>query len=188
MAPPEDLDVAPLREALKCPAEGGAGPCQVLSAFSKCKAWDGSVPSGDGRWMGIGYEVKKGKYEEQITLFRARRVALDEVGPGQIPTKLGLTHLPSDNSAHAKAKSAIRSFTRHDVPARRNPAVTYVNELKEWPEYTAIHTVGKRVYMVFEGGGFMCTGDKQQLLLIKRDATRGSVGDGLYAQLWATSW
>lgn len=138
--------------------------------------------------MGHGYVVKKGKFEEELTLFRTRRVPSSEVGPGQLPVKLGLTYLPSEHNAHATAARAIRQFARHDVPPRKNPAVTYTNELKDWPEFSAIHTESKHVYMVFEGGAFLCTGAKQQLVLIKRAATRGSVGDGLYAELWATSW
>jgi hypothetical protein len=188
MAPPGDLEVSKLQEALKCADDAASGACGVLTQFATCKAWDASVPSGDGRWIGKGYRVVKGAVEEEFTLLRARRVPLDDVGPGQLPVKVGISAIPTDHAAYGTAQRAVDAFSRHDVPPNKNPAVSFVNDLEEWPEAYAIQTVGKQVYVAAEGGGFLCMGPKQQVLLVKKAATRGTVGDGLYAELWATTW
>jgi len=187
--PPEDLDVASAQKALKCADNAKAGACSVLASMKGCSPWSGVVPSGDGRWLGKGYVVQDGKTTEQITIARAKRVSLAEVGPGQLPVKIAIGEIPpEEKNAVDQAERAIRTYERHDVPAKSNAGVEYVKQLATWPDAFATSTAGGHVYVLSQGGAFMCQGAKQQLLLVRRAATRGAAGDGLYAELWAASW
>jgi hypothetical protein len=48
--------------------------------------------------------------------------------------------------------------------------------------------VGGQVYAALEGGAFVCQGAQQQLIVVQRAATRGGKADGLYAEVWPTTW
>ena len=186
---PENLDVDALQKALKCAAEAKTGPCAVLASMKACSPWNGSVPSGDGRWLGKGYLVQDGKTTEQITIVRSKRTSLAEVGPGQLPAKIGIAEIPKEEkNAVEQAERAIRTYERHDVPAKSNAGVEYVKQLAEWPDAFATSTTGGHVYVLSHGGAFLCMGPKTQLVLVRRAATHGSTGEGLYAELWPTSW
>lgn len=186
---PENLDVAELQKALKCGGADKTGPCSVLAAVAApCAAWSAAVPSGDGRWMGRGYLVQAGKATDQITLLRARRVPLTEVGPGQLPVKIAVAEIPKDDPSAEQAQKAIRAFERADVPAKNNSGVEYVKQRADWVEAFATKTVGGQVYALAQGGTFVCQGPKQQLLLVQRAGSRTDKADGIYAELWAATW
>lgn len=188
-AVPDNLDVAELQKALKCGGAEKTGPCSVLAAIAApCAAWSASPPSGDGRWMGRGYLVQQGKATEQITLLRARRVPLTEVGPGQLPVKIAVAELPKDDAAADPAAKAIRAFERSDVPGKGNAGVEYVKQRTDWSEAFATKTTGGQVYALAHGGTFVCQGPKQQLLVVQRAGSRTDKGDGIYAELWGTTW
>jgi hypothetical protein len=188
-AVPDNLDVAELQKALKCGGADKTGPCSVLAAFAApCTAWSASVPSGDGRWMGRGYLVQEGKTTDQITLLRARRVPLTEVGPGQLPVKIAVAELPKDDPAADPAAKAIRAFERSDVPGKGNAGVEHVKQRTDWAEAFATKTTGGQVYALAHGGTFVCQGPKQQLLVVQRAGSRTDKGDGIYAELWGTAW
>jgi hypothetical protein len=187
-APAGDLDVAALEKALGCKGESD-GPCGVLATYAGCDPWDGSTPSGDGRWMGKGWSRSGGKTEPQITLLRARRVAADEVGPGQVPARIGFARLDAEHPATEHAEKAILALSRHDVPGERNQGIEYVTSLERWDaEAFATPTAKGHVFALAKGGGFLCQGPKQQLVLVLRSDARGAAGDGLYAELWPTTW
>lgn len=185
---PPDLDVRAVEKALEC-SDGKPGPCAVLAAYAACKPWDGSTPSGDGRWLGAGFQVDKGKVTEQITLLRSRRVPAAEVGPGQVPARIGFAKLEPDHPARTAAEKAILALSRHDVPGAKNQAIEYVTALDRWEgEAYATRTDKGSVFALHKGGAFICTGAKQQLVMVLRADTRGAEGDGLYAELWPTTW
>jgi hypothetical protein len=194
--PPDDLDVASLQKALKCPAATriGAGPCGVLAGFATCTPFSATIPGGDGRWMGRGYVVEHGKQSDkfktdQYTLLRLIKVPAAEVGPGQLPIKIAIADIPKDqDTAFNQAERAIRAFERQDVPKRVSPAVDYVKSRSSWTDAGATRTKGGHVYVITDGGAFVCQGSKQQLFLIDRDKLGAAAGDGLYAELWAISW
>jgi hypothetical protein len=186
---PEDLDIKALQKQLVCPAEPKNGPCSVLAAFATCKQWSASTPSGDGRWIGRGYRVEGAKTSDEFTVFRARRMPQNEVGPGQLPLKIGIADITkSDGAAFEQAEKAIRQFARHDVPPRGNAAVEFLNRKDTWPEGFVNRTAGGQVYVVLEGGAFVCQGTQQQLIVVHRASTRGGKADGLYAEVWPSSW
>ena len=184
----EDLDLPATQTALKCAKNPKGGACVLLAAFSSCSVWNPVVPSGDGRWIGRGHRVADGKVTEEIVLLRSRRVPLTEVGPGQLPVKIGLAEVPkTDKTLQEQAERALRALERHDVPPRSNSALEYIKKLTDWSESSALRTKAGQLMFLADGDGYVCQGSKQQLMMIKR-ARGGGPGDGLYAELWATTW
>ncbi|MDI1448052.1 hypothetical protein [Polyangium sp. 6x1] len=189
IAAPDDLDVAALKKALKCASDAKSGPCAVLNAFGTCKPWNAVVPSGDGRWIGRGYRVEGGKTSDEFTVVRSRRVPANEVGPGQLPAKVGIGDIAKqEGQAFSQADRLIRTLERSDVPPRSNMALEYLKKRESWPEGFTMKTVGGQVYVASEGGAFVCQGPKQELYLVQRAATRGGAGEGLYATAYPVSW
>jgi hypothetical protein len=186
---PDDLDIAALKKTLQCAADAKSGACAIVNAFSSCRPFQAVVPSGDGRWIGKGYIVEGPKTTESFTIVRSRRVPTAEVGPGQLPTRIGITDIPKDEGpAFEQAEKLIRILSHHDVPPKSNAALEHVKKRETWPESFAMKTVSGQVYVASQGGAFICQGQKQQLFLVQRADTRKSSGDGLYAELWAISW
>jgi hypothetical protein len=186
---PADLDVKALQKQLSCAADAKSGPCAIVAAFASCTQWNASTPSGDGRWIGRAHRVEGGKTTEEFAIFRARRVPLNEVAPGQLPLKIGIDSIAkSEGAAWEQADRAIRAFSRHDVPPRGNAAVEYMKRKDTWPEGFAVRTTAGHVYVVLEGGAFVCQGQHQQLIVVHRAATRGGKADGLYAEVWPSTW
>lgn len=187
--PPADLDVAALQKALACGGSAKSGPCAVLAAMASCKPWSANAPSGDGRWLGRGFEVDGKKTTEEVTVLRLRRVPTSEVGPGQLPARVGLGSIDKDEgSAFTEADKAIRALERSDVPPKGNAAITHLKAMTQWSEAFATRTAGGHVYGLSHGGLYVCEGAKRELLVVRRASTRAGSGDGLYATLWATTW
>ncbi|HVK62985.1 MAG TPA: hypothetical protein VM694_00840 [Polyangium sp.] len=185
-APPSAAPPAP--EAVAAP-DAKSGPCAVVNAFGVCKPWNPVVPSGDGRWIGRGHRVEGGKTSDEFTIVRSRRVPSNEVGPGQLPAKVGISDVAKqEGSAFSQADRLIRTLERSDVPPRSNMALDYLKKRDSWPEGFTMKTVGGQVYVASEGGAFACQGPKQELYLVQRAATRGGPGDGLYATVYPVSW
>jgi hypothetical protein len=186
--PPGDLDPGPLRKALKCESGATSGPCGVLDKLSTCKPWSAVAPSGEGRWLGQGHVVERGKAARQVTVMRARRVPTSEVASGQLPTKIALDQIEKkEGVAYEMADRAIRILERQDVAPRFNATLDHMKTRTEWTESFAARTAGGHVYIASHGGGFACEGEKRQILLVRR-ADQRATGDGLYAELWPTSW
>jgi hypothetical protein len=187
---PDDLDAASAQKALKCGNDTkAAGACGVLAKFAGCKPWNPVTPGGDGRWIGRGVEVDKGKSTEVFVMVRAKRAPTSEVGPGQLGAKVAIEELPkSDKDAYDAADRAIRILERQDVAPRFNPTLDYLKKREQWNDSFATATAGGQVYLLSKGGGFVCVGPKQQLLVVQRAAARGANADGIYAEVWATSW
>jgi hypothetical protein len=185
--PPDDLAVAELQKALQC-GGGKAGPCAIVSGFTGCTVWSANLPSGEGRWIGRGFTVEKGKTTEGIAMMRVRRVPTTEVGPGQLPVKLGIAELLADDPAYKQAGLAVRTYERQDTPPKNNAGVEHLKQRTDWVESFATRTAGGQVYALSGGGTFVCQGPKQQLLLVRRSGSRTDKADGVYAELWATTW
>jgi hypothetical protein len=189
MPPPDDLDVAGLQKALKCAGNAKSGPCRVLAQFATCKEWNPVSPSGDARWIGQGFVVEGAKTTEIFSILRAKRVPTSEIGAGQLPVKIGLAELAKEEGTpYDQAGRAVRSYERGDIPPRSSPTLEYLKKRESWPDAHAVRTVGGQVYAITKAGTFACLGPKQQLYVVQRSSTIGSSGDGVYAELWATSW
>lgn len=184
-----DLDVAPLAKALKCAADARSGPCGVLAKWRGCQPWSGVAPSGDGRWFGRGTVVEGAKQTDQVTLLRSRSIPSSEVGPNQVPAKLALAELPKEEgAAFDNVDKGLKALERGDVPQRASPTIEYIRKRTDWNEAFASKTTSGAVYVLKDGGSFICQGAKQTLLVVSRAATRNAPGDGLYAELWPATW
>jgi hypothetical protein len=188
-----DADLDTLAKGLKCNAAAAAkpGPCKVLQAMEHCQEWGAVAPSGDGRWIGHGYEVKGGATTDVVTLLRSHKVAQTEVKPWQLPIKISFSTIPSTaGPAFAQADRAINAYERHDVPPARNAAVDFVKQKTDWTgESPAARTMGEMVETMSERPTYICQGAGQQIEIVQQaSADIGLKSDGLYAELWATSW
>lgn len=187
--PPDDLDIATIKKALKCPAEPKSGPCKVLASFAACKEWNAVSPAGDSRYLGRAYIVEGAKTSEQITVVRSKRVPTSEIAAGQLPVKIAITDIPKEEgAAFDQAERAIRAFERNDVPPRSNPTLEYIKKRSEWSDSHASRTVSGQVFVSTAGGAYLCQGPRQQLVVVQRSGKAGADADGLFAELWATSW
>jgi hypothetical protein len=146
-------------------------------------------PSGDARYVGRGTVVEGAKSTESVVVIRARRVPLNEVGPGQLPVKIGVGELTKeDGSAFDQAGQTIRSFERSDAPSKSNATIEYLKKRSDWTEAFANKTAGGQVYAIMRAGTFLCQGARQSVLLVQKAGSRTSSADGLYAELWPASW
>jgi hypothetical protein len=189
--PPNALDVAGLKKSLRCGGKAAEGPCPILEKFESCKeGWSPITQSGDGRWMGKGHVVKEGKFIDEITLMRSRRVGLADVAPGQLGTKIAIDSLPDDRSADRSASEmAIRALERGDVPKPDNRGVAYVVERSEWSEAFAQQADGHQVYVATGAGAYLCADSAtQRLYLVRLAGKQDHPADGLYATLFAVKW
>ncbi|MBI4956604.1 MAG: hypothetical protein HY908_31595 [Myxococcales bacterium] len=184
-AAPEALDVAKLEQALKC--GGKSDVCALLARFKACKDWNPVTPGGDGRWLGRAYVVRQGAVTNDFAALRARTVPQSDVGPGQLPTRIGILAMP-EGPTRTQAQKAIDAFLRADVPGSSNDAVRWVKEQGDWPEAYAMRAKNAQVFVAVDNGAFVCEGDGRRLYLARLAASRDGSADGLYAELWPVSW
>jgi hypothetical protein len=104
--------------------------------------------------------------------------------------RIAVADLPkSEGAAWEHADRAIRAFERADVPPRGSPVPDYVKNRTDWPgEVSALRTTGGNVYAMSNGGTYLCQGPNRALLVVQRASAAGAGGDGIYAELWPTSW
>jgi hypothetical protein len=188
-----DADIDGLEKGLKCNAAAAAkpGPCKVLLAMEKCEEWSAVAPSGDGRWIGHGWQVAGTATTDIVTLLRTHKVAQTEVKPWQLPIKIALGSIGKDaGPAFAQADRAITAYARHDVPPARNAAVDFVKQKSDWTgDAPAARTMGAMVETMSDRPTYICQGSGQQIEIVQQaSADIGLKSDGLYAELWATSW
>lgn len=186
---PKPLDVKALKKSLKC-GDKGHGPCAVLDQFETCEKWSAITQSGDGRWMGVGSAVTKGKFIDEITLMRSRRVPTKEVGAGQLGAKISITNIPDTMPAEIKnAEKAVKAYARGDVPKRGNSALRYVEERPEWPEAFTMQADANQIYVAVAGGGFICSSKGgQKLNVVRLAGSREHPADGVYATMYPVKW
>jgi hypothetical protein len=188
-----DADIEELAKDLKCTAALAAkpGPCKVLSVMEKCAEWGAVAPSGDGRWIGHGWQVAGSATTDVVTVLRSHKVAQSEVKPWQLPIKISISSIGKDaGPAFVQADRAINAYERHDVPPARNAAVDFLKQKADWPDDApAARTMGEMVETFSEHPTYICQGPGQQIELVQQAAADiGLKADGLYAELWASSW
>lgn len=186
--PPKPLDVEGLQKSLKCGAVGH-GPCEILEQFNGCIDWSPVTQGGDGRWLGKSTVVKKGSFVDEVALLRSKRVPLADVGPGQLPAKIGLTDIPDERVTEKRqAEKAIRAYDRGDVPRPSNQVIDYIKRRDDWPEAFSMQAEENQVFVAVDGGMYLCQKDNQRLLAVKLSNNREHKADGTYAMLHPVSW
>jgi hypothetical protein len=182
---PDDLDVEPLRRALHCAAGARGGACGVLAGFKACAAWDGALPSREGRWLGRSWTVDGGKTTEEVALVRVRR---GNVGAGELPYQVGLEAMRRSDEGYAMAERAIRALERHDIVPKSNTIVDDLKKRTQWTEVSGTQTRGGELYVVTKGRGFLCRTATQNLFVVQQSSAHTADADGVYSELWAVSW
>ena len=133
--------------------------------------------------------VSQSKFIPEFTLLRSKRVAVNQVGPGQIAAKLGVANIPDDRAAEKRhAEKALRAYKRGDVTKAINAAVRYIKQRDDWPEAFALQAEANQIYVAVSGGAYLCARKDQRLIVVKRAGNRTHPADGVYAIMWPVSW
>ncbi len=190
-----DADIETLEKGLKCaagvPAGTKTGPCRVLGVMEKCNDWNPASPSGDGRYMGHGWVVDGAKTTDIVAVLRSHSVPQSEVKPWQLPVKIAVSSIGKEaGPAFLQADKAINAYSRHDVPPPKNAAVDFLKQKSDWAnEAPAARTMGAMVETFSDRPTYICQGPGQQIEIVQQaSADIGLKSDGLYAELWASSW
>jgi hypothetical protein len=188
-----DADIETLEKGLKCNAAAAAkpGPCKVLATMEKCNDWNAVSPSGDGRYIGHGWQVAGAATNDVVTILRSHSVPKTDVKPWQLPIKIAVGSIgPDANAAFIQSERAISAFARHDVPPPKNAAVELLKTKSDWKDDApAAKTMGSMIETMSERPTYICQGPGQQIELVQQaSADIGLKSDGLYAELWAASW
>jgi hypothetical protein len=188
-----DADIATLEAGLKCTpgtAPKAAGPCKVLFAMEKCDDWMAVVPSGDGRWMGHGWQATGAATVNQVTILRSHTVPAADVKPWQLPVKISIAAIGKDaGPAFTQAETAIGAYSHHGAAPPKNAAVEFVKKKADWAEEAAAaKTMGSMIETFSDRPTYLCQGPDHQIELVQQaSADIGLKSDGLYAELWPVS-
>ncbi len=188
---PSPLNLGALKKSLKCAGKTGSGPCPVLEKFDTCKTgWSPITQSGDGRWLGKGAVVSNGKFIEEFTIMRARRVPLAEVAPGAMGVKIAIIQLPDDRPGlKPAAAKAFGALSRGDVAKVGNHAIEYLKERQDWPEAYAQQADDNQIFVATGAGAYLCASvTSQALFAVRLSGSREHPADGIYATLYPTQW
>jgi hypothetical protein len=195
---PPDLDLAALRSKLGCavqkgkkPQKGGKGSCRLLEGFESAKRWDGRTPSGVGKYIGRGFHVLKGVETEEMFVLRVKTVPTAEVGPGEMPIKVGFDPLPDEHKLHGN--KLVIALASGGVAGKRNQTLPYVEayepKKKEWG---AVTTKGASVELFGELSDddifVRKEGTKKLYFLRVAKGRTAADGDGTYAEFYLASW
>jgi hypothetical protein len=188
-----DADIETLEKGMKCNAAAAAkpGPCKVLATMEKCNDWNAVSPSGDGRYIGHGWQVAGAATTDIVTVLRSRSVPKTDVKPSQLPIKIAIGSIgPDANAAFIQSERAISAFARHDVPPPKNAAVELLKTKSDWKDDApAAKTMGSMIETMGERPTYICQGPGQQIEVVQQaSADIGLKSDGLYAELWAATW
>jgi hypothetical protein len=188
-----DADLDTLASGLKCTRadEAKPGPCKVIAAMQKCAEWKGVPPSGDGRFIGHGWQVAGSGTTDVVTLLRTRKVLQTEVEPWQLPIKIALFCIDkAGGQALGPADATIAALARSDGAAATNATLDYVKRKTDWTDDApAAETMGSMVETFSEQPTYICLGEGRQIELVQQaSANIGLKPDGLYAELWPVTW
>jgi hypothetical protein len=188
-----DADIQTLESGLKCKpgtAPKVAGPCKVLVAMEKCNDWQAVAPSGNGLFIGHGWQVAGTATALQVTVLRSHTVPQTDVKPWQLPAKIAIGAIGKDaGPAFAQAEAAITAFAHRAPAPAKNAAVDFLKQKSDWTdESVAAKTMGSMVETFSDRPTYLCQGADQQVELVQQaSADIGLKSDGLYAELWPVS-
>lgn len=191
--PPADLNAEDLARDLGCATTTGKGStkgkaaCRILSEFATASRWDAKMPSGEGRWIGQAFVVRKGVETREILLLRARRVPTAHVGPTDLPLLVGTGELPADRVAHAD--KLIRALSEGGSGKKTNLARSYLETFSPTEELGALATQGDSVQLISAEDTFIRRASVKKLVYVKvSGGLQAERGDGVYAEVWSAFW
>jgi hypothetical protein len=184
---PADINVNTLSEDLKCPKTGPKQACRVIKEFAQAKRFTAQTPSGEGRWVGQVFTVEKGVETERAIILWAKRVPTSQVGPGDLPIKVGHEFFPAELESHAG--KLVRALMHGDAPSPKNQAFPFAKSLVPSQQRVIVNTNGQSVHVTSEESIFIRANASRVVYLVNPSTARSaSTGDGMYAELWLADW
>ncbi len=184
---PADIQVEALLEELKCAKAGPKQACRVIKEFAQAQRFTAQPPSGEGRWVGQAYTVDKGVEKKKESILWAKRVPTSQVGPGDLPVKVGYEFFPDYLDSHAE--KLVRALSRGDPPSPKNQAFPFVQKVVPGKQRVIVNTNGQSVHVTSEESIYIRAKAPRGVYLVNpSNATGASSGDGMYAELWLADW
>lgn len=184
---PTDMDVTALERDLNCSKTGPKQACRILKEFASAQRYTAKTPSGEGRWVGQAYTVEKGVEKEREIILFAKAVPTSQVGPGDLPVKVGFDFFPDELKSHAE--KLVRALTRGDPPSPKNQAFPYVQSFVPAKQRVIVNTAGQSVHVTTEESIYIRAKAPRSVYMVNPSNSRDAApGDGMYAELWLAVW
>lgn len=183
---PADVDVAPLIKNLKCDKKAKTDSCRILNEFAEGSRFIAQTPAGEGRWIGNAFVREKGKETKRLMLLWAKQVPTSQVGPGDLPVRIGTSTLDEDLVEHGF--KMVNALSRSDQPSRRNQARSAVDTFVPTTQRGAVNTAGASVRLISEESTYLRQSGRKVLMLTPSQDQAASPGDGTYAEFWRATW
>jgi hypothetical protein len=171
---------------LKCGKKATTESCRILQEFSTAKKWSFNLPSGEGRWVGNALVREKGVEKKQLLILWAKRMPTAQVGPQDLPLKVGTGTLESD--VLEQGFKMIRSLSQGDSPSKRNQARPIVEAFVPQVTRGAVATAGVSVRLISEESVYIRQEGRKVLMFSPNLSQSASAGDGTYAEFWSSTW
>jgi hypothetical protein len=189
LPPPPDLDVADLDQQLKCPNRSTPNACRILKAFGQATRQVGQVPSGDGRWLGMGYRVERGRETTEAQMLSISNVPSNSVGPSDMPVRIAMEPLPDEKGR--EGRRVLRSLMHGDSLPSNSRTLAAVKAWRSLNARIGMATTGLSVRLLAEEATFVRQANGNMVVIRQRTPAPGAPppgADGLYAELWPVKW
>jgi hypothetical protein len=184
---PADINATALSDDLKCAKTGPKQACRVIKEFAQAQRFTAQTPSGEGRWVGQAFVVEKGVESTKEIILWAKRVPTSQVGPGDLPIKLGYDFFPGELKSHAE--KLVRALSHGEPPSPRNQAFPFAKSLVPTVQRVIVNTNGQSVHVTSEESIYIRAKAPRNVYLVNPSNARGAgTGDGMYAELWLSDW
>jgi len=183
---PADILLEPLQKALKCDKKSKTESCRVINEFAAATRWSVQTPAGEGRWVGQAFVRDQGVEKKQILLLWAKQMPTSQVGPGDLPVRVGTGTLTEDLVEHGF--KMIAALNRGDQPSKHNQARREVEAFVPTTNRGAVNTAGASVRLIAEETVYFRQAGRKVLMVMPNQATSAAPGDGTYAEFWRATW
>jgi hypothetical protein len=183
---PADIELDSYVKELKCGKKATTDSCRLLQEFSVAKRWTFNLPSGEGRWVGNAFVREKGIEKKQLMILWAKRMPTAQVGPGDLPLKVGTGTLSDDLLEHGF--KMVRSLSQGDSPSKRNQAKPQVEAFVPTTTRGAVTTAGASIRLISEESVYLRQDGRKVLLFAPNLGQSAAAGDGTYAEFWSSTW
>ncbi|MBI5533913.1 MAG: hypothetical protein HY898_14420 [Deltaproteobacteria bacterium] len=192
VARPEDIDVARVRDPLKCTPASKKPVCMTLNDFEKADAWNlETIRGADARYFGQGTFIEKGVSRDAYVFLIAKRVPTNDVAAGDLPLKVAVRELDASLKAeNTHAVKLMRALQQDDAFAKTNATVMYLKTYAPSSWDGANVTTGPSTILHSQGGVFVRESKNRRLYAVRLApmAPDTTPGDGMYATLYPVSW
>jgi hypothetical protein len=129
---------------------------------------------------------EKGAEKKQLMVLWAKRMPTAQVGPQDLPLKVGTGSLPDDVQEHGF--KMVRALSQGDSPSKRNQAKPLVEAFIPTTTRGAVATAGASVRLISEESVYLRQEGRKVLLFAPNLSQSATAGDGTYAEFWSSTW